>query len=71
MLLLFDFIVEIPPVFAQPHSQGAWGGAVYNVTAIGACLVFSEFVIGRRQTDKREHDLAPQAVARHPDSLIA
>ena len=71
MLLLFDFIVEIPPVFAQPHSQLAWGGAVYNVTAIGACLVFSEFVIGRRQTDEREHDLAPRAVAPHPDSLIA
>jgi uncharacterized membrane protein len=50
MLLLFEAIVEIPPVFAQPHSQVAWGGAVYNVTAIGACLIFAQFVIGRRQT---------------------
>ncbi len=32
MLLLFEFMVEIPPVFTHPHSQGAWGGAVYNFT---------------------------------------
>ncbi len=71
MLLLFEAIVEIPPVFAQPHSQVAWGGAVYNVTALAACLIFSQFVIGRRQTDRRKHDLATQSATRHPDSLIA
>jgi uncharacterized membrane protein len=71
MLLLFDFVVEIPPVFVQPHSQVAWGGAVYNVTAIGACLVFSQFVIGRRQTDQINHNPARQTATPHPDSLIA
>jgi uncharacterized membrane protein len=45
MLLLFEFIVEVPPIFAQPHSQSAWAGAAYNVVAIGACVVFSEFVL--------------------------
>jgi uncharacterized membrane protein YphA (DoxX/SURF4 family) len=69
MLFLFEFIVEVPPVFARPHNQAAWGGALYNVTAIGACLIFSEFVISRRKTDKRrtgvETNMAPQ------DSLIA
>ncbi|SDF40034.1 hypothetical protein [Terriglobus roseus] len=48
MLLLFEFTVEIPPAFSNPHSQGAWGGAIYNLTAIGACLVFVEFA-GRSQ----------------------
>jgi uncharacterized membrane protein YphA (DoxX/SURF4 family) len=53
MLFLFEFMVEIPPVFAHPRSQGAWGGAVYNLTAIGVCWVFAEFVSGRfvKQTE--------------------
>jgi uncharacterized membrane protein YphA (DoxX/SURF4 family) len=53
MLFLFEFMVEIPPVFAHPRSQGAWGGAVYNLTAIGVCWIFAEFVSGRfvKQTE--------------------
>jgi uncharacterized membrane protein len=62
MLLIFEFTVEIPPVFGQPHSQGAWGGAVYNLTAIGACWIFAEYVVRRRQTDRREVPVAEQAV---------
>jgi hypothetical protein len=68
MLLLFEAAVEIPPVFARPHSQVAWGGAIYNLTAIGACLVFSEFVAGRQQ---REPRVAKEAAVLHADSLIA
>ena len=52
MLLVFEAAVEIPPVFMQPHSQSAWGGALYNLTAIGVCLIFAEFVAGRRQADQ-------------------
>ena len=48
MLFLFEFMVEIPPVFTHPHSQGAWGGAVYNFTVIGACWIFAEFIENRR-----------------------
>lgn len=44
MLLLFEFMVEIPPIFAHPHSQGAWGGALYNLTAIGVCWMFAELL---------------------------
>lgn len=59
MLLLFEFMVEIPPVFAHPHSQAAWGGAIYNLTAIGACWVFTEFagkrLATRRQVESQEH----------------
>ncbi len=54
MLLLFEAAVEIPPVFVRPHSQEAWGGAVYNLTAIGVCWIFAEFVAGRHQADERE-----------------
>jgi uncharacterized membrane protein len=60
MLFLFEFIVEIPPVFGQLHSQGAWGGAVYNLTAIGACWIFAEFMSSRRQADRREIPVAEQ-----------
>ena len=53
MLLLFEFSVEIPPVFGQPHSQAAWGGALYNLTAIGACWIFAELAESRRRADRR------------------
>jgi uncharacterized membrane protein len=49
MLLLFEGTVEVPPVFDHPHSQTAWGGAVYNLTAIAACWIFAEYVLGRRR----------------------
>jgi uncharacterized membrane protein len=62
MLLVFEATVEIPPVFAQPHSQGAWGGAVYNLTAIGACWIFAEFVLSRRQADRKEIPVPEQVV---------
>jgi uncharacterized membrane protein YphA (DoxX/SURF4 family) len=44
MLLLFEGLVEIPPIFVRLHNQGTWGAAVYNLTAIGACLLFAEFL---------------------------
>lgn len=47
MLLLFEFMVEIPPIFTHVHSQRAWGAAVYNLTAIGACWIFAEFIAAR------------------------
>jgi len=43
MLLLFEGLVEIPPIFIRLHNQGTWGAAVYNLAAIGACLTFAEF----------------------------
>jgi uncharacterized membrane protein len=60
MLLVFEAAVEIPPVFVQPHSQVAWGGAVYNLTAIGACWIFAEFVLSRRQAARIEMPVAEQ-----------
>jgi hypothetical protein len=47
MLLLFEGFVEIPPIYSRLHNQATWGAAVYNVTAIGACLMFAEFLASR------------------------
>jgi uncharacterized membrane protein len=71
MLLLFEAAVEIPPVFAHPHSQTAWGGAIYNVTAIGACLMFSEFVISRRQADQGKNSVSRQTATHYANTLSA
>ncbi|HTZ58579.1 MAG TPA: hypothetical protein VMB49_10800 [Acidobacteriaceae bacterium] len=71
MLFLFEVIVEAPPVFAQPHSQTAWGGAVYNITAIGACLIFSEFVMSRRNARHEKTGVTTNIASAQPDSLIA
>jgi uncharacterized membrane protein len=49
MLLLFEGLVEAPPIFVRLHDQPTWGAAVYNVTAIGACWIFAEFVARRAQ----------------------
>jgi hypothetical protein len=54
MLLLFEGLVEIPPIFIRLHNQGTWGAAVYNLAAIGACLIFAEFVASRRHADREE-----------------
>jgi uncharacterized membrane protein len=70
MLFLFELMVEIPPVFAQPHNQGAWGGAVYNLTAIGACWIFVESAASRREADQRQTSVAANAATAHPDSVI-
>jgi uncharacterized membrane protein len=47
MLLLFEGLVEIPPIFIRLHDLKTWGAAVYNVTAIGACLIFAEVLVRR------------------------
>ena len=60
MLLVFEFTVEIPPVFVRVHSQPAWGGAVYNLTAIGACWIFVKFALSRREEDVRASVVSKQ-----------
>lgn len=47
MLLLLEGLVEAPPVLIRLHDQPTWGAAVYNVTAIGACWIFAEFLASR------------------------
>lgn len=52
MLLLFEGLVEIPPIFIRPHSLPTWGAAVYNLTAIGACWIFAEFLVSRANQER-------------------
>jgi hypothetical protein len=53
MLLLFEVLVEIPPIFIRLHNQATWAAAVYNVTAIGSCWIFAEFLASRANRDER------------------
>jgi hypothetical protein len=52
MLLLFEVLVEVPPIFGRLNSQGAWGAALYNLVAIGACLIFAEYLASRADPER-------------------
>jgi hypothetical protein len=69
MLLLFEGFVEIPPIFIRLHNEVTWGAAVYNVTAIGACWIFAEFLASR--TDRGRIDPARNAAISRPDPVVA
>ena len=69
MLLLFEGFVEIPPIFIRLHNQATWGAAVYNVTAIGACWIFAEFLTSR--ADRRQIGSAENLTMSRPDSAVA
>jgi hypothetical protein len=69
MLLLFDGFVEIPPIFIRLHNEATWGAAVYNVTAIGACLIFAEFLASR--ADRGRIGSAGNVAMSRPDPVVA
>ncbi len=69
MLLLFEGFVEIPPIFIRPHNQAAWGAAVYNLAAIGACWIFAEFLASR--ADRRRLGPAENVTMSRPDPVVA
>jgi uncharacterized membrane protein len=69
MLLLFEGFVEIPPTFIRPHNEATWGAAVYNVTAIGACWIFAEFLASR--ADRRPIGSAENVIMSRPDPVVA
>ena len=69
MLLLFEGLVEIPPVFIRLHDQRTWGAAVYNLAAIGACWIFAEFLSSR--ADRRQIDPADDVAMSRHDSVVA
>lgn len=70
MLLLFEGFVEIPPIFIRLHNQGTWGAAVYNLAAIGACLMFAEFLLASRADRGRIGPASNVAMSR-PDPVVA
>lgn len=69
MLLLFEGFVEVPPIFTRLHNEPTWGAAVYNVTAIGACLIFAEFLTSR--ADRGRINPAENASVSRPASMAA
>jgi uncharacterized membrane protein len=69
MLLLFEGFVEIPPIFIRLHNQPTWGAAVYNLSAIGACLIFAEFLASR--ADRGRIEPAENVAVSHPDPVVA
>jgi len=69
MLLLFEGLVEIPPIFVRLHNQPTWGAAVYNLTAIGACLIFAKFVASR--ADRARIGPAGNVATSRPDAVVA
>ncbi len=69
MLLLFEGFVEIPPIFSRLHNEATWGAAVYNVTAIGACWIFAEFLASR--ADRRRIGHAENVTMSRPDPVVA
>ena len=69
MLLLFEGFVEIPPIFIRLHNEATWGAAVYNVTAIGACLIFAEFLTSR--ADRGRIGPVENVTMSRPDPVVA
>jgi uncharacterized membrane protein len=71
MLLVFEFLVEIPPIFTRLHSEETWGAAVYNLAAIGALWIFAEFVVSRRQAEPQKTGGAERSATAHPVESFA
>jgi uncharacterized membrane protein len=69
MLLLFEGLVEVPPIFVRLHNQATWGAALYNLPAIGACLIFASFVASR--SDRERIDPAGNVAMSRPDQVVA
>jgi uncharacterized membrane protein len=69
MLLLFEGLVEIPPIFIKLHNQPTWGAAVYNLAALGACLIFAEFLASR--ADRGRVGYAKNVAVSRPDPVVA
>ena len=69
MLLLFEGLVEVPPIFVRLHDQATWGAAVYNLAAIGACWIYAEFLASR--TDRGRLDRVEIDAKSRTDRVVA
>jgi len=48
MFLLFSVLVLTPNAIAAPHKHIPWGGDAFNLAALGASLIFSDWLATRR-----------------------
>lgn len=71
MLLVFEFLVEIPPILTHLHSEETWGAAVWNLAAIGALWIFAEFVLSRRRADSQQTSRAEYCDLAHQIEIPA
>jgi uncharacterized membrane protein len=69
MLLLFEGLVEIPPIFIRLHNQRTGCAAVYNLAAIGACLIFAELLTSR--ADRSRIGPTGNVAMSRPDPVVA
>lgn len=50
MLLVFSALALLPPLFAAPAGQIAWGSNAYNLAAVGAAWILASSLANLRQT---------------------
>jgi uncharacterized membrane protein YphA (DoxX/SURF4 family) len=50
MLLVFSVLALAPQLFIYPHDHTAWGVNDYNVAAIAAAWIFSDWLAARRRS---------------------
>jgi uncharacterized membrane protein len=58
MLFVFSILALAPQIFIYPHDHAAWGVNVYNIAAVGATWIFSEWLAMRT---RNKGDAAPAA----------
>ena len=58
MLLVFSVLVLAPDVFSFPPSHVAWGSNAYNLTAMGAAWIVSDWLATRK------HSIRKQSIAK-------
>jgi len=49
MFLLFSILVLTPLIIAKPHDHTSWGGNAYNLAAVGASLIFADWLATLRE----------------------
>jgi hypothetical protein len=69
MLLLFEGLVEIPPILIRLRNQATWGAATYNIAAIGACWIFAEWLASRANSQRI--DSAENVAMSRTDPMVA
>jgi uncharacterized membrane protein YphA (DoxX/SURF4 family) len=50
MFLLFSILVLTPNAIGSPHEHTMWGGDAYNLAAVGATLIFADWLATQRQS---------------------
>jgi hypothetical protein len=64
MLLIFNALALAPLIFVSPRDHVAWGANAYNLTAVGAAWIVSDWLATRRQPNgSSSENIAVDSVA--------